>query len=396
MDGAGVVGNNRQINPVRKHPFSCASGLFGQHSDPMQRMRAIDLFCGTGGFSRGAHAANFDVVSAYDYDHNLTYSFETNFPDTQLFSKDITALSGADVLEDADGPIDLIFGGPPCQGFSLIGRRDANDPRRSLLKKFFEIVDEARPRAFVMENVEGLMIGSAREELNEAIGLLSGYKTIEPTVLDASEFGAATKRRRAFVIGYLPEVSGPFDFADLERFKTTPSSVEDAIGDLGSPVSVSTLDDGTDVWRLRKNSRSSDYASRLHSRERTFTGNKRTKHLDRVVARFAKIDQGGFDPIGKYPRLKWSGLCPTLRAGTGSDKGSHQAVRPIHPTENRVITVREAARLQGFPDDHMFHPTIWHSFRQIGNSVSPIIAKSLLSVIHSNLSLRYRTRDAAA
>jgi len=349
-------------------------------------MRAVDLFCGTGGFSRGAHAAGFDVVSAYDFDPNLTYSFGHNFPDTKMFQKDISALTGAEVLTDANGPIDLIFGGPPCQGFSLIGRRDENDPRRTLLKRFFEIVNEARPCAFVMENVEGLMIGSARDELDRAIAGLSGYDVTGPTVLDASDFGAATKRRRAFVVGCLRGECAPFNFDDLENDRRKPTTVKDAIWDLRSLADQKHDEDGTDTWRLRKNAQSSNYSMRLHADDRRITGNKRTQHLERVVERFAKIKQGGFDPVGKYPRLKWSGQCPTLRAGTGSDKGSHQAVRPIHPEENRVITVREAARLQGFPDNHRFHPTIWHSFRQIGNSVSPAVASAILSAIYRSLS----------
>jgi DNA (cytosine-5)-methyltransferase 1 len=91
------------------------------------------------------------------------------------------------------------------------------------------------------------------------------------------------------------------------------------------------------------------------------------------------------DKIGRHPRLAWGGQCPTLRAGTGADRGSYQSVRPIHPSENRVITVREAARLQGFPDSHLFHPTVWHSFRMIGNSVSPIIAKAVFQAIRSKV-----------
>src|SRR3546814_16995927 len=90
--------------------------------------------------------------------------------------------------------------------------------------------------------------------------------------------------------------------------------------------------------------------------------------------RFIETAQGKVEPVSHYPKLAWSGQCPTLRAGTGAEKGSFQAMRPIHPTQPRVITVREGARLQGFPDWFMFHPTKWHSFRMIGNSVSPIVS----------------------
>lgn len=355
----------------------------------MGRLRAAELFCGTGGFSRGAHKAGFDVVVAYDNEPNLTYSYKVNFPNTDLHSDDIGSLTGEKLLADAKGPVDLIFGGPPCQGFSMIGKRDKNDPRRSLLRKFFEIVRDARPTAFVMENVEGLLLGSARNELDEALALVSDYVVSEPKVLDAADFGAATKRRRAFVVGFLVDdparPPAKFDFEDLSNYKADAATVEDAISDLKSISKVADEADGTDIWRLIENACSSAYAESLHSPDRTLTGNKRTAHMDHVLARFATVKQGGFDPIGKYPRLKWDGQCPTLRAGTGADKGSHQAIRPIHPTEDRVITVREGARLQGFPDEHRFHPTIWHSFRQIGNSVSPIIAEAVLSAVHDRL-----------
>lgn len=368
---------------------ACRRSHIRQHSHSMGRLRAAELFCGTGGFSRGAHRAGFDVVVAYDNEPNLTYSYNANFPGTKLLPRDISTLTGEQLIADAGGPIDLIFGGPPCQGFSMIGRRDASDPRRSLLRKFFEIVRDARPLAFVMENVEGLLLGSAHDELEQAMSLVDDYVVSDPTVLDAADFGAATKRRRAFVVGLLKEDRnrGPnkFDFDVLERFKTDAATVEEAIWDLKSIIPVGVEDDGTDVWRLRANACSSDYAEKLHSPDRTLTGNKRTRHLEHVLERFSTIRQGGVDPIGKYPRLKWDGQCPTLRAGTGADKGSHQAIRPIHPTEDRVITVREAARLQGFPDEHRFHPTIWHSFRQIGNSVSPIIAEAVLSAVHDRV-----------
>ena len=303
----------------------------------MERLRAAELFCGTGGFSRGAHEAGFDVVVAYDNEPNLTYSYKKNFPKTELIPADISELTGESLVKDAKGPVDLIFGGPPCQGFSMIGKRDKNDPRRNLLKKFFQIVQEARPRAFVMENVEGLLMGMARNELNEALALAPDYVFSKPTVLDAADYGAATKRRRAFVVGFLKDnphhPPDKFDFGCLTGFETEAATVEDAIWDLKSIARVVDEDDGTDVWRLRANARSSRYAENLHSPDRTLTGNKRTTHKAHVLARFSTVLPGGFDSIGKYPRLRWDGQCPTLRAGTGADKGSHQAIRPIHPSE---------------------------------------------------------------
>ena len=143
------------------------------------------------------------------------------------------------------------------------------------------------------------------------------------------------------------------------------------------------------------NRKLSTYAERMAMPDRTFTGNMKTAHTDAVVHRFSKVKPGETDKIGRHPRLLSHGLCPTLRAGTGADKGSYQSVRPIHPTENRVITVREAARLQGFPDCHLFHPTIWHSFRMVGNSVSPIVAEKILSVIAKKIAAMPERKKAA-
>jgi DNA (cytosine-5)-methyltransferase 1 len=126
-------------------------------------------------------------------------------------------------------------------------------------------------------------------------------------------------------------------------------------------------------------------AVRKYKEEGVISGNFGTRHSPDVYRRYKNLKPGKSDSVSKSIRLKVDGLCPTLRAGTGSDKGSYQAVRPIHPTANRVITPREAARLQGFPDWFQFAPSKWHSFRQIGNSVSPILAEKVLQVVYDHL-----------
>jgi DNA (cytosine-5)-methyltransferase 1 len=119
-----------------------------------------------------------------------------------------------------------------------------------------------------------------------------------------------------------------------------------------------------------------------------------TKHSQEVAERFDRLEEGQRDPISKYARLAWDKPAQVLRAGTGNDKGSFQAARPIHPTEPRVITVREAARIQGFPDWFQFHTTKWHSHRMIGNSVSPIFAAAILRVILSRLAVKEKLEAA--
>lgn len=361
----------------------------------MQSMKAIDFFCGTGGFSRGAHAAGFEVAAAYDIDPILTYSHSKNFPNTKLHLKDIGSLKASEVISDAGGNIDLIFGGPPCQGFSSIGRRNKNDPRRTLLQSFFQLVGDIAPSAFVMENVLGLGFHDAAPELELALARLpKGYKIIGPAVLDAADFGAATKRKRLFLIGYDPHRCDGFSLTDIHAKKKKAVTVAEAIADLKSAKELPS-EGNFDLLKIDGRKKLSEYAKLLASPDRVFTGDMRTAHTPNVIERFRRVQQGETDKIGRHPRLAWGGQCPTLRAGTGSDMGSYQSVRPIHPSEDRVITVREAARLQGFPDRHLFHPTIWHSFRMIGNSVSPIIAEAILKVVHEKISTSRQSAKAA-
>ncbi len=348
-------------------------------------MKAIDLFCGTGGFALGAERAGFDVVASFDIDPNLTFSHHLNFPSTKLNLQDIATLNGDWIVENFGQDVQLIIGGPPCQGFSMMGARDVSDPRRTLLMDFFRVVSEVKPSVFVMENVEGLLHRDARSVLDSALEYVSDYTVLDPMVLDAADFGAPTRRRRTFVIGYDHKRCNQLSADMFKLSSLVKNTVEEAFCGLNSASKLAKNEMGFDQRKIRKNAALSSYANSLIAEDRCFSGDQRTKHTKAVVERFAKVEPGKSDPVGKHYRLKLDGLCPTLRAGTGSEKGSYQSVRPIHPTEDRVITVREAARLQGFPDSHLFHPTIWHSFRQIGNSVSPIISYEILRIISEAL-----------
>jgi DNA (cytosine-5)-methyltransferase 1 len=353
-------------------------------------MRLVELFCGCGGFSRGAHDAGFEVAAAYDKDHILSSSYSRNFPDTKLVLRDVAELSGADVVADVGERPTGVFGGPPCQGFSDIGKQDPLDPRRGLLGHFFRVVSEVSPDFFVMENVRGLAYRRNRPVLDAALKhVAEQYDILEPTIWDASEFGAATKRNRIFVIGTLKALRRPMRNDDVEAFKQRPATVKQAIADLAAAQEIESAPDlpGFDRWKIVRRGAPSWYAEALLAPDRTFTGHRSTEHTAKVVRRFSEVPQGGLDAVGRHPRLAWSGQCPTLRAGTGVELGSFQSVRPIHPEENRVITVREAARLQGFPDTHVFHPTVWHSFRMIGNSVPPIMAEAIFSAVRTRLGL---------
>jgi len=353
----------------------------------MAQLRIADIFAGCGGFSLGAHMAGIETCLAIDVDPILSSSFERNFPRTKLIRRDVHRVPSAELLRRAGSEIDGIVGGPPCQGFSEIGRRDSRDPRRLLIGDFFRLVRKSRPRFFVMENVRGLLFEENRSLLSRHLDLLAKHYTIfGPCIIEASDFGAATRRPRMFVIGIEQPRSKTSFFEELARFEQPPSTVRDAISDLRRAIFSHEDRWGMEWWQYQDRDRVSVYARRARigrgGRPLTYvSGHQRTCHLQETAKRFASIVPGEQDRIGKHHRLKWSGQSPTIRAGTGADRGSYQSVRPIHPAEPRVITPREAARLQGFPDWFEFHPTTWHSFRMIGNSVSPIVSRAVLGAV---------------
>lgn len=356
----------------------------------MQDGTLIDLFCGCGGFSLGAELAGFRSLVAIDVDSTLQSAYRRNFPRTRAIQGSVSDVDASAWRQfiGSNRP-DAIIGGPPCQGFSWIGKRKRDDPRNSLVGHFFRHVKYLRPKFFIMENVEGLLDGDNISMLNSAIEDISSiYNVLDPFVVNAAHFGAATNRRRVVVIGYDPADVDPITVDMIEPVPPSRlSTVRDAISDLPAPISEEkgTMNFGWARYPHLENP-ISDYAKWLRLppppglgwsealefyRADFVSGMFSTRHSETVARRYASTPGGKSDPTSKSYRLEWDGLSPTLRAGTGADKGAFQAVRPLHPGEGRVITVREAARLQGFPDWFVFHQAKWHSFRMIGNSVSP-------------------------
>lgn len=364
----------------------------------------VDLFCGCGGFSLGAELAGFRSLVAVDVDPTLQSAYRKNFPQTKSVCGSVTDIDKS-AWRQLIGSVrpDAVIGGPPCQGFSRIGKRLKDDPRNSLIGHFYRHVEELRPKFFVMENVEGLLDSDNVDMLMSSMEKISKYyKVIDPIIVNASHFGAATKRRRVVVVGYDPSEVDPIDVDSiLPSVPIHLTTVKDAISDLPSPTAENG--DRTDFgWAQYPELECSlsDYARQLRAappeglgwnEARAFhsigilSGLFKTRHSEAVTQRYASIPGGKSDSVSKSFRLEWEGLCPTLRAGTGADKGAFQAVRPIHPGEGRVITVREAARLQGFPDWFVFHQAKWHSFRMIGNSVSPFVSRGIMEKIASRM-----------
>lgn len=363
------------------------------------RKKVIDLYAGAGGLSLGAARAGFAVAAAVELDAHAYAAHKLNFPHSTHINKDVSQLSGEALLKLAGMKKDELcglIGGPPCQGFSEIGLSSKSDSRNELLVDFFRLVAETMPAFFVAENVPGLLHPKNAPYLNRAMAQIpASYCTLPPFKVKASEYGAPTTRTRVFFVGFDPkrvnaltqESFAPRDHEDVR--------VRDALK--GVPRIRSDWLEEEQGWRIVAKAGDTAFEKRLsgvvpegigdpsalkkYREQRLVSGFLGTVHTESTIKRFRVLGHGERDTISKAQRLNPAGYCPTIRAGTGADRGSFQAVRPVHPSSPRVIAPREAARLQGFPDWFQFHPTKWHAFRQIGNSVSPIVAESLLKVI---------------
>ena len=359
-----------------------------------RRPTAVDLFCGAGGMSLGFEQAGFDVLLGVDLDGYHVAAHERNFPYGRTLCRSVTDLTGDD-LRAAVGRIDVdvLFGGPPCQGFSNMGVRDARDPRNTLVGHFVRLVAELQPKAFVMENVPGMLAGSTRPLLDDAIAELesAGYRITHPVrVLDASCFGVPQKRRRLILMGVRSDVPGELVYPSGPQpgqpSRPTVWEAIDDLPDIDADDSLFAADVGRydrtpdDEYARVMRGLAVDPTDYSHPRDwdhETCTGCLRVRHTPKAVALYAATPPGQMVPGHKLPRLDPGGLAPTLRAGSDSSHGSYTAPRPVHPFRPRCVSAREAARLHGYPDWFAFYPSKWHASRQIGNSVCPPVARAI-------------------
>jgi DNA (cytosine-5)-methyltransferase 1 len=303
----------------------------------------------------------------------------------------------------ANQEIDVVFGGPPCQGFSLMGKRSFDDPRNSLVFHFIRLVVELQPKFFVLENVKGMTVGKHQEFIAEIINQFteSGYQVdANYQVLNAANYGVPQNRERLFLLGSRQNIELP-KYPEKMIFPNLKSpTVWDALQDL--PVIENYPELYQQDWIMTEFSKPSNYAKKLRNLEiaknnyaykrqydlTLLTSSLRSKHSPESMERFASTPHGKIESISRFHKLDPDGLCNTLRAGTPSNKGAFSSPRPIHPFIPRCITVREAARLHSYPDWFRFHPTKWHGFRQIGNSVPPLLAQAVAEEIIKVLDIK--------
>lgn len=373
-------------------------------ADKDKRPVAIDLFAGAGGLSLGFEQAGFDVAAAIELDPIHCAAHEYNFPESAAICADVSLLKSEQIRqrpEIGDRPVDVLVGGAPCQGFSLIGKRALDDPRNRLVYHFARLVRELDARYFVFENVRGLTIGKHRQFLHEVIEEFqaNGYNVVIPyEVLNAAHYGVPQSRLRLFLLGakvglplprYPEPLTVPANPVRSDLLLPEGPNVWDAIGDLPEVEDFpSLLTTDTVKGRFGKGSQYArqlrgllediqDFGYRRRFDPDLLTSSLRAVHTKESQRRFRRTLHGDSEPISRFLKLDPKGVCNTLRAGTATDRGAFTSPRPIHPRTSRCITVREAARLHSYPDWFRFHVTKWHGFRQIGNSVPPHLARAV-------------------
>ncbi|MBD3558308.1 DNA (cytosine-5-)-methyltransferase, partial [Planktothrix sp. FACHB-1355] len=319
------------------------------------------------------------IALAVEKDPHTAAQYRENFPNTPVLCADVTQLTGQEILSSigySSVAIDLVVGGPSCQGFSRIGKRDPKDSRNSGVYHFVRLVGELQPRAFLMENVASMRDSRYAELIDNCWQQLKSYGyQIREWKLNASNYGVPQSRERLFWVGCRDAATkAP---APLEQ----PVTVYDAFSDLLPLEGLLALDKDiieTD-WQPGEYSQYLNiiFTPQGNWNPQRLTGCTLTDHSPEVIERFITAPTGEIEPISRLYRLDYQRQCTTLRAGTATAQGGHTAPRPIHPEHPRVITVREAARLSSFPDWFQFHPTKWRGHRQIGNAVPPLLARAV-------------------
>lgn len=362
----------------------------------MDSLKVIDLFSGAGGLSQGFRDAGFDIISAVEIDKNLSQTFRENFKKTKLFEEDISKVNSKDLLANKSN-VDIVIGGPPCQGFSMSGKRIRsngiflNDKRNKLFKEFVRVIKDLKPKIFLMENVPGILNIYQGKTKNQILSIFQslGYET-KVKVLLAADYGVPQLRKRAFFIGNNLGIDPEFFFPP-KNYKNYVT-VEDAIFDL--PFTKS----GEGSFQSKyKRKAYTEYQIKMRRNTKVLYNHTSTKHDEKVlkIMRMLKQGQGRKDlpkklqtksiHSGAYMRMVKNK--PAYTITTRFD--TPPVGRVTHPVADRALTAREAARLQSFPDDFIFLGKRTHIGMQIGNAVPPLMAFE----IAKNFKIRLNLKD---
>jgi DNA (cytosine-5)-methyltransferase 1 len=341
----------------------------------------IDLFSGAGGMSVGAIRAGVDVKLAVEVDKFAALTFKANHPATNLFNDDIRKFQP---IRAKDNSIKILFGGPPCQGFSTSNQKTRNkiNPTNWLFKEYLRVVKSLAPDWVIVENVKGIIeteqgyfFNSIIEQLN-----LLGYATTH-SVLNAADYGVPQVRNRVFIVGSLHGIKYKFPKPTHNIHLT----VNDAISDLPK------LENGAKFYELDyKSQPKNTYQEKMRFRSKKAINNFVTNNTSMVLNRYSHIPQGGnwenippdlMSNYKDYTRCHTGIYHRLIEANPSVVIGNYRKNMLVHPTEDRGLSVREAARIQSFPDHFHFYGSIGFQQQQVGNSVPPLLSESLFNQI---------------
>lgn len=343
---------------------------------------AVELFAGAGGLSIGLEQAGFQIVLANELEEDFAATFAHNHPNTEVLCQDIQTIDFVAELAALDSPvIALLSGGPPCQGFSTVGAKREDDPRNRLLYEYLRAVEEIRPLYLIFENVAGfarMYEGQAYRALQQGLQDL-GYDFVSG-ILEASDYGLPQKRQRSITLGWqkgLPPVRLPVpthgEAADFFSHLQPRRSLQEAISDL-PPLGAN------DAAYAYASPAHNAYQKALRGEREILTEHNSANYGEKMRQILALIPPGGTVddlPIELRPKAYFSNTyarlwadrpTPTITRNFGTPSSS----RCVHPTQNRALSTREGARLQGFPDSYQFMGSKISKNLQIGNAVPPI------------------------
>ncbi|MEG1311400.1 MAG: DNA cytosine methyltransferase [Romboutsia sp.] len=351
----------------------------------MKKYTVIDLFSGCGGISQGfKETGKFEIVGGIEFDELASKTFKHNFPNSKAIHGDITKI---DVKETSFEDVDVIVGGPPCQGFSALNRWNKDleeDPRNKLFYDFLRFVSEIKPKAVLIENVRQILTskdGYARKKICELLEDM-GYNVCY-SVLDSSDYGVPQNRKRAFFVGIRHDI-GRFNFDNMRKFYQPKVTVEEALSDIYDIEEVAKNDINGYGYKL--GSIKSEYQRIMRD------GDELNNHfiyypIQSVQDKMKFVPEGG----------NWKNVPPEMFKSQRNNRHSNYLKRLdsqsqsitidtghnvyFHPKFDRVPTVRESARIQSFPDGFTFLGNKGQQLRQVGNAVPPLLAKALASGI---------------
>lgn len=344
-------------------------------------VKVIDLFSGVGGLSLGFKQEGFEIVLANEIDEEIAESYRLNHPETKMINEDITKLDIPSVFGEYQGKIDVVLGGPPCQGFSQKGsRRTIDDERNYLFRYFCEVIRYVQPQYFVMENVPRILTAEKGFFRKEILGIFKelGY-SVSCAVFNASSFGVPQDRCRAIFIGKKGSDACPLP--QVSRKKTT---IWDAISDLAYLESG----EGSECQQYATEP-ASEYQKAMREGSNVLYNHVATRHSPDAIKKMELVPPGhDKDVLPKEMLTKsiysgtWSRMKPDDQSVTITTRfDTPSSGRFMHPYLNRCITPREAARIQSFPDSFIFYGSKSSQMKQIGNAVPPLMSRAIAKAI---------------